>query len=68
MPFAEDVPAVASRKPSHVLYADVASLEGSLSELSGARVLVPHRKTFYGANEVWVELEGGVIVGLSAHA
>ncbi len=64
---AQDLPMVASHKPTHLLYADVLSLEIALAELTGARVLVAHRKTFYGANEAWVELEGGIIVGLAEH-
>ena len=65
---ADDLPAVAARRPSPVLYADVASLETEKAALPGAKVLVAHRKTFYGANEAWLQLEGGTILGLSEHA
>lgn len=65
---ADDLPAVAERKPSYLLYADVHSLEAAKGELTGAKILVAHRTTFYGANEAWLELEGGVILGLSVHA
>ena len=64
----EDLPPVAERKPSHVLYGDVASLADAEKALAHARVIVPRRKTFYGANETWFELEGGLILGLAEHA
>jgi hypothetical protein len=64
---AEDLPAVAKKKPSHVLYAELASLDSAEKALDGARVLVPRRKTFYGANELWLELADGKILGLAEH-
>src|SRR4051794_19077849 len=60
----EDLSAVAKKKPSHLLYGDVASLSAAEKALSHARVIVPRRKTFYGAHEIWFELEDGVILGL----
>jgi hypothetical protein len=62
---AEDLPALAKKKPSHLLYGDVASLSAAEKSLVHARVLVPRRKTFYGANETWFELEDGMILGLA---
>lgn len=64
---AEDLPTVAARRPSSVFYADVPSLTEAKKALKGATVLVPRRKTFYGATEAWLELEGKVIVGLAEH-
>jgi hypothetical protein len=64
---AADVPAVAAKKPKAFLYAEVESIADAKKALSGAEVLVARRKTFYGATEAWVELEGGVIVGLAEH-
>ena len=64
----EDMSAVAKKKPSHLLYGDVASLDRAEKALAGAKIIVPRRKTFYGANEIWFELENGVILGLSEHA
>ncbi len=64
----EDMSAVAQKKPSHLLYGDVASLAAAEKALAGAKVIVPRRKTFYGADESWFELENGVILGLSEHA
>jgi len=61
---AEDMSATAKKKPSHLLYGDVDSLTAAEKALSHARVIVPRRKTFYGATEIWWELEDGVILGL----
>ena len=60
---AEDLPAIAKREPDHLLYADVPSLAKATKVLETAKVLVPERKTFYGANEIWFELPGGAILG-----
>jgi hypothetical protein len=65
---AEDLPAVAAKEPTHLLYGDVASLATASKSLADARVLVPLRKTFYGADEIWFELENGAILGLAQHA
>ena len=62
---AADMPSVAKRKPRSLLYADVSSLAEAKKALRGAKILVPRRKTFYGATEAWLELEGGVILGLA---
>jgi len=62
---AADMPSVATRKPRSLLYADVSSLAEAKKALRGAKILVPRRKTFYGATEAWLELEGGVILGLA---
>jgi hypothetical protein len=64
---AGDMSAVFERKPSHLLYGDVESLKAAEKALAGARVIVPRRKTFYGATEIWWELEDGVILGLAEH-
>jgi hypothetical protein len=64
---AADLPDVAARRPSYVLYADVKSLTATKKALRGATVIVPRRKTFYGATEAWLELEGKVILGLAEH-
>ena len=65
---AEDLPAVAVREPSHLLYGEVASLAAAGKSLEHARVLVPRRTTFYGADEIWFELEDGLILGLAQQA
>jgi hypothetical protein len=63
----EDLPDVAKRNPSFLLYADVASLAQAKQALPQASVLVAQRKTFYGATEAWLELPGGAILGLAQH-
>jgi hypothetical protein len=65
---AEDLPAVAARKPRTVLYADVRSLADAKKAVPGAEILVSERKTFYGATESWVVLGDGTILGLAEHA
>jgi len=62
---ADDLPAVAALAPRALLYADVPSLALAKRALGGAKLLVAHRETFYGAKEAWLELEGGTIVGLA---
>jgi hypothetical protein len=64
---AEDLPLVAAKHSTHLLYGDVASLSDAAATLTTARVLVPKRKTFYGALEIWFELENGMILGLAEH-
>ena len=64
---AVDLPDVAKRGPSTLLYADVGSLDEAKSALPAAVVIVPYRETFYGAKEAWVELPGGTVLGLSEH-
>lgn len=64
---AEDMPVVHERKPAFALYADVPSLDEAKRALSGASYLIPRRKTFYGAEEAWLTLSDGVIIGLSQH-
>lgn len=63
----EDLPDVAKRKPSALLYADVASLTEAKAGLKDAEVIVARRKTFYGATESWLALPGGAILGLAEH-
>jgi hypothetical protein len=64
----EDLPAVAKQAPTHLLYGDVDSLSAAETALSHAKVIVPRRKTFYGATEIWWQLPngdgGGAILGL----
>lgn len=62
-----DLPDVARRKPSHLLYGDVKSLTKAKASLKGAEVIVARRKTFYGATESWLALPGGAILGLAEH-
>ena len=63
----EDLPAIAQKKPGFLLYADVGSLATAKKALPDAKVVINERKTFYGAKEAWLELEGGVFLGLAEH-
>ena len=47
------------------LYADVPSLDQALGQLRGATIVVPRRKTDYGAEEVWVKTASNHVIGLS---
>ena len=60
---AEDLPRVAAEKPAIVLYVDVDSIDELEASLGDIEVLVPRRRTFYGAKEVWVRDASGAIVG-----
>ncbi|MFZ5892380.1 MAG: hypothetical protein ACOY0T_15075 [Myxococcota bacterium] len=64
----EDLPDVAKLRPSYLLYADVKSLAAAKKALPDARVIVAQRTTFYGANEAWLGLAGGGVLGLAEHA
>ena len=62
---AADLPAVAALAPACALYCDVDSLEAAVKAAATAKVLVPRRTTFYGADEVWVLDPAGTIVGFA---
>jgi uncharacterized glyoxalase superfamily protein PhnB len=64
---AVDLPAVAALSPSSLLYVDVGSLAAAREAVAGARVIVPERKTFYGALELWVQDPSGQIIGFAEH-
>lgn len=50
------------------LYVTVASLDDVIDALGDTDVLVPRRKTFYGADEIFVRAPCGTVVGLAAHS
>ena len=62
---AVDLPAIAAKKPSVVLYADVASIDEALAAMNGPEVIVPRRTTFYGATEIGVVDPAGNVVLLA---
>ena len=62
---ADDLPDVAKRRPSALLYAHVASLDEIKRGLPDAKVIVAQRETFYGANESGLARPGGVVLGLA---
>jgi uncharacterized glyoxalase superfamily protein PhnB len=51
-----------------VLYVDVAKLADIERALQGERLIIPHRTTFYGANELGYLDPGGNVVVFSEHA
>ena len=50
-----------------VLYVDVPDLAEIQQKVQGLEILVPYRKTFYGAEELWMREPGGHLVGFAAH-
>lgn len=62
-----DVPAVASTPMGGaILFLEVDALDPVVEALSGVEVVVPRRKTFYGADEVFVREPAGNLVGFAA--
>jgi uncharacterized glyoxalase superfamily protein PhnB len=53
-------------KADAVLYLDVDDVDAALRAVPGATVVIPRRKTFYGADEVFVEDGAGNVVGFAA--
>ncbi len=63
----KDIPAIMTPKSDKkmVLYADVESLDEIEASLVDVDVIVPKRKTFYGATELWIREPSGNIVGFA---
>jgi hypothetical protein len=64
---AKDIPAVAALDPESLSYLDVDSLDDAQAAMKDAEVLVPRRKTFYGAHEIFYRLASGHVVALAQH-
>lgn len=62
---AADAPALADMPSSVTLYLEVDSLDAVLARLADAEVVIPRRRTFYGADEVFVRTPCGHVVGLA---
>ena len=62
---AGDLPKGVETGVTHMLYADVASLDDAIASLGSVEVVVSRRKTFYGANEIWVRDLSGTIIGFA---
>lgn len=65
---AADVPALAEGefgRSGGALFIEVQSLDDVLAKLAGADVVVPERKTFYGAREIFVRAPCGTVVGFA---
>lgn len=62
-----DVPALADTPlRGSVLFLEVADLDPVLEALTGVEQVVPRRRTFYGADEVFVREPTGNLVGFAA--
>lgn len=48
-----------------LLYADVDDLDRITADLKDAEVVVPRRKTFYGADEIWLRTRSGHVLGFA---
>ena len=53
---------VKRREPATNLYIEVKGLDEIIQRLAGANIVVPERKTFYGAREIGVAEPGGNLV------
>ncbi len=62
---AADMPKVVETGVTHMLYADVASLDDAIASFDSAEVVGPRRKTVYGADEIWVRDRSGTIIGFA---
>ena len=58
----KDVPALADLPSRAALYLEVSDLDAVEQAVKGAPVVVPRRKTFYGAEEIGVREPGGSAV------
>jgi hypothetical protein len=64
---AKDLVGVEQRTDA-ALYLDVPAIAGLEAALPAGSVVVPPRKTFYGADEIWAREPGGHLIGFAAHA
>lgn len=64
----EDTPGVEAGVGASVLYLGVGTIDAVLAVLGDAPVVVERRKTFYGADEIFVRDPAGNVIGFSAPA
>lgn len=62
-----DIVGIAPRKGSGVVYLNVDSIDAIEPVVDAASIVIPKRKTFYGATEIWVREPGGNLVGFAQH-
>ena len=65
---AKDIPALAAEPSRSFLYVEVADLADIKQRLKGADIVVPERKTFYGATEIGVRDPAGNVITFAAFA
>ncbi len=63
---AKDIGAVGSMRSPVMLFCRIADLDAIIARLDGADIVVPRRRTPYGADEIYVRTVGGHIVGFAA--
>jgi hypothetical protein len=49
-----------------MLFCRMADLDAVIERLEGAEIAVPRRRTFYGADEIYVRTVGGHMIGFAA--
>ena len=64
----KDVPALAemARRSTNFLFVEVTNFEDVAKRVEGVEIVVPRRKTFYGATEIGVREPGGHVVVFAA--
>jgi uncharacterized glyoxalase superfamily protein PhnB len=63
---ANDAPTLAGMSGTAAVYIQVAELDPVIERLGAIEVVVPRRRTFYGADEIFVRTHGGHVVGFAA--
>ena len=61
----DDVPATVPPQGGSVLYLEIEDLSAIEEAVAGYELLVARRKTFYGAEEIFVREPGGNVVGFA---
>jgi len=64
----DDMAGIVDRGTNSILYVSVAALDPVIEALAGAPVAVPRRRTFYGADEIFLLDPSGNVIGFSAQA
>ena len=60
-----DVPAVVPRPGGSILFLEIEDLSAIEAAVGDYETVVPRRKTFYGAEEIFVREPGGNIIGFA---
>jgi len=63
---AKDIGAVGSMRSPVMLFCRMAHLDAIIERLEGAEIAIPRRRTFYGADEIYVRTVGGHMIGFAA--
>jgi len=62
----EDFSGAAGHVSASVLYVSVPALDPVIEALAGAPIAVPRRRTFYGADEIFIKDPAGNLIGFAA--